>query len=767
MLSTFEQFAYHAEDVDRLSRMVDQGQLSNPHGGVPQTHRERVETLMYLQSALGRIWWTDAALAARVTDVVATTSRAIEWRVPVGESGLLEFFLEVISTEGVPNEILLPALRLVGNACADTDQNRQLAVESNGVEGIVPTLRDPQLAPVALAVIYNICVDYPPAQRRALDNGILSILIEVLEGQKLQYENSVVVSTCRLMQLLVDSLQATEQSPDNILKTLLQAASVPAVPEVEFDAFIAFVDLTVTLLANDHFQKMLIQERLLETFLTVLVDSYSRFPTSGSSGPICIDRSVDSSEYISPDDAKTLTRTRDRVIEVLSNVSALDQFVSVFSPSFDCPLFGALCFWLSVPQTQLQISACLMLGNLARTDEICRTMVTQKKLHEPLIRILRESQEAQLLHAAAGFLKNLTHLQANKVVIGEASLLEAASRLWSMDVLPQMQYAGAMLARQAVSGCYENIQRLLMPLSLDPDSPAHSRTYLSLLLHLCHQTDQAGIKTEVARTITAILRVLHSSTVRFEDLDEMRGRLYGCHETLARPLAYLARQTERSVVRSESWFAFALMARNREGAALVDDVVTEVEVFRVLVEIITDKKVTGGEVLPNESGEEETGTSMFAQSILSPTVHPNRQSSEGKRIDRENGLVLISQLLANRAHEMPEMRRQAFRDLLEGKEFMSQSFGELVASASSASTTPVGEMPPPLGDGGLLISSHDGQRRKSTEQQRRGNDAGNQDENENRTEPMLGGLLFADPRHAGGEWPSLSNRSPPAPEPWS
>ncbi len=76
MLSTFEQFAFHAEDVDRLSRMVARGQLSNLHGGVPQTHRERVDTLMHVQNALGRIWWTDAALAARVTDVLATTGRA-------------------------------------------------------------------------------------------------------------------------------------------------------------------------------------------------------------------------------------------------------------------------------------------------------------------------------------------------------------------------------------------------------------------------------------------------------------------------------------------------------------------------------------------------------------------------------------------------------------------------------------------------------------------------------------------------------------------
>ena len=45
---------------------------------------------------------------------------AAEWRLPLGESGVLDFFLEVISDVHVPNELLLSSLRLIGNACAET-----------------------------------------------------------------------------------------------------------------------------------------------------------------------------------------------------------------------------------------------------------------------------------------------------------------------------------------------------------------------------------------------------------------------------------------------------------------------------------------------------------------------------------------------------------------------------------------------------------------------------------------------------------------------
>ncbi len=120
---------------------------------------------------------------------------------------------------------------------------------------------------------------------------------------------------------------------------------------------------------------------------------------------------------------------------------------------------------------------------------------------------------------------------------------------------------------------------------------------------------------------------------------------------------------------------------------------------------------------------------------------------------------------------MPEMRRQAFRDLLEGKELMCKSFGELVASASSSSVTPTGELLFEARGSNTMSGGDDEEdsgRRKSKERPREDEDEdGGEGGNENKREPMLGGLLFADPRHAGGEWPSLPQRSPPAPEPWS
>ena len=446
--------------------------------------------------------------------------------------------------------------------------------------------------------------------------------------------------------LTSETCPGTDHSPDGIVKTLLHTA---AMAEAAFDEFLALVNLAVAHLTDARFQQLLVKGHELEALLAVLVESYSRFSisTEASETSSDLESTMVSTQAIRPEDAECLSNTRDQVVQVLADISAMPEFASLFALGlWDCPLLGSLRLWLSVPQIQLRVSASLMLGNLARTDEACQVMVHQHKLHVPLIQILRESQELPLLHAAAGFLKNLMHLPANKDVIGEARLLEAIVRLWNMQTSPQMQYTGTLLARQAVNGSYENIRRLLTSLSLDPDSPAHSRTYLSLLLHLCRETDQSSIKTEIARIITAILRVLNAPlmTIPSGEQTELQARLYSLHRDLAWPLAHLACQSERSVVRSEAWFALALMARSKEGAVIIDDVISEIEVFRVLVE-----NVAGKSMIQRQSPDAEATSELPRHAEEQPDPTDEVQSSEeGKRIDRENGLVLITQLLANR-----------------------------------------------------------------------------------------------------------------------
>ena len=46
------------------------------------------------------------------------------WRTPFGEAGILDFFLNLIAADNVPEDLLVQALRLIGNACGDNGMNR-------------------------------------------------------------------------------------------------------------------------------------------------------------------------------------------------------------------------------------------------------------------------------------------------------------------------------------------------------------------------------------------------------------------------------------------------------------------------------------------------------------------------------------------------------------------------------------------------------------------------------------------------------------------
>jgi hypothetical protein len=55
---------------------------------------------------------------------------AAKWRIPMGESGILNSFLAILATEGVRQPLMIHVLRLIGNSCADTGKTMLLALKT-------------------------------------------------------------------------------------------------------------------------------------------------------------------------------------------------------------------------------------------------------------------------------------------------------------------------------------------------------------------------------------------------------------------------------------------------------------------------------------------------------------------------------------------------------------------------------------------------------------------------------------------------------------
>ncbi|KAA8576864.1 hypothetical protein EYC84_006908 [Monilinia fructicola] len=595
-----------------------------------EDRERRTERLKGALETLAHLWWQDSVFINEAAEKLADGSRDPKWRVPLGDSGILKFFLELLKTHTLRHALKLQILRLVGNSCADTDENRARVVESNYIPLIVIQLSNSNLLAFAIPVLYNVCVDYVPAQQQASGSYLSRELITLIASPRFK----------DIVHFLGYISSEPGMAPDNTPIVLLRLASDRENP-VDMEDYIALVNTAVAYLGHEKFQKILVQTpQGLETALAVLVDSYTRFdshPSIGSPTP-------------HEDDAKLLSQMRINLNSALSDISALPEFKEA------CPVVSpfssSLRRWLSSEQIQLQVCACIMLGNLARNDEACELFVHTARVHTPLISILKNVNDSQLLHAALGFLKNLALPIKNKEVLGSSGVFEVLPRLWLLDILQPIQLSSISLTRQLVNGSLENVNRVCARLSTDEDSPAHERSNLSLLIGLFDRTDP--IKVGPA-----------------EELDETRRKFLLRHPDLGRPLSFMVSQTKWPIVRSEGWFVFALMARYPDSAQCISDMMQDVAVFQPLVEMLTGKPL-----LDHKPASKTTSSDALGTEIQAPEpepVQPHAQAAEMARIDRENALVLVSELLKNRGSEMAVMRRALFEDLLKGG-------GELVMS---------------------------------------------------------------------------------------
>jgi hypothetical protein len=495
-----------------------------------------------------------------------------------------------------------------------------------------------------------------------------------------------------------------ELAPDYTARALLKLAADRESP-VDMDDFIALVNTAVTYLQHERFQKALLAQGAMDGTLAVLVDSYTRFDSHPSIG---------SSDH---EEAKALQQMRSNFNQVLSDVSALPEFGETCPVT--SPFTSSLRRWLLSPQIGLQVCACIMLGNLARSDTACEEFVHVSRVHIPLITIITDAADSQLLHAALGFLKNLALPAKNKEVLGESGLFDVLPRLWALDTLQQIQFSSISLARQLTIGTHENVRKVCRRLSEDKDSPAYSRTNLSLLIALFERTDVEPIKMEIARLLTSVCRVFNStgpgggSNRSPEELKRVRISFFERHPDVGRPLSFMVSQTKWPVVRSEGWFVFALMARYPEGAKCISDLLHDVAVFKQLVEMVTGKKLIdyvpnnlvgsnppGISTIPSTSTpispDSTTPLTSLPTSSLSPpmanpllslspeTPQPHAQAAEMARIDRENALVLISEMLKNRGAEMALMRRTLFEELLRGGSELVLSYREAKPGSGEA-----------------------------------------------------------------------------------
>lgn len=193
-----------------------------------------------------------------------------------------------------------------------------------------------------------------------------------------------------------------------------------------------------------------------------------------------------------------------------------------------------------------------------------------------------------------------------------------------------------------------------------------------------------------------------------------RARFYSAHD-LALPLSFLIKQTRFPALRSEAWFVLALMTRAPDGARVVQAALQSFEACRALVESITGRDMADGHDLllaasssPPAEGQEDgplrvrdgqqqqqqsqqasLGIEGLGLGSLEPQQVDAATQASMARIDRENGLCMVAELVRNHASDLLPLRKNIYEQLLlTGGELVLHS-RESGGSAAATTTTDV------------------------------------------------------------------------------
>lgn len=280
---------------------------------------------------------------------------------------------------------------------------------------------------------------------------------------------SIPLSSINLSQVLHTIDEGKSSCDPSSLQTLHRLS---ASPYCTFDDYLSLLTILSALLSSSTFQTHLITLDLLPQTLDLLERSYTIMPPSAVK-----------------QDEKLICYARNALIENIGDVSAQEGFLVTYP--LNSPLISRVTSWLDVTdETKVDfiVTACLILGNVGRSDEVCGSLVRDLGVHEALLRIIKHTvkryndavEEVKkrrgdpvpapegeksgagtgavavgVLHTATGVLKNLAIAKGNKEVLGGAGALDVIQEMLSMEGVGvgQVWYSAVGFGRLVCINC--------------------------------------------------------------------------------------------------------------------------------------------------------------------------------------------------------------------------------------------------------------------------------------------------------------------------
>jgi len=424
------------------------------------------------------------------------------------------------------------------------------------------------------------------------------------------------------------------------VSTLLKLATSPD-HSSDIEDFMALVSTAASYLANESFQERLLKSKQLDVFVKAFYIAHTQFDA----------------ELDDEDTAKELGQLCTSLLTTLADLTGSDYFPALYALESSVP--QSLMKWLKERHVILQSAACLALGNLSRSDQASTAFVQKHQVHVPLMAILsdKEITDAQLLHSALSFLKNLAIPAQNKPVLGGLLEPESVPRILNIDTLPQVQFSAVSLVRLLLVNSPDNVRRITTPRTVEVEGSSKKHTTVHDIISLFERSDTEPTRLEAARSVATVCRVLHTAPVdevlsgynseNSENSETQSRHLFYAEHDLSQILSFLITQEKWPILKSEAWFVFALLSRSKDGAQVVAKVLDVAGAMDALNFAVTGKTKSDDQTPQIEAGEPEVPPAIPEELALEPQQVDPKQQANMAKVDRENCLVLCTEIVKN------------------------------------------------------------------------------------------------------------------------
>ncbi|KAI8144162.1 armadillo-type protein [Fennellomyces sp. T-0311] len=557
---------------------------------------------------------------ARLAEMLAGTLISESVRTSLGESGAIACLVHLIKLSSDDQvDFRIHALRVLGNACFDHDDNRKRVSDTGAVELVMPFLQEhqnPDLTKVACGFCLNSSMDYDPIQKAIAENGGIEYLAHLLQPARMDHGEQMMVTFATKT---LDNLMGED--------TCRSAFPIKCIPNL--------LTMITYEWQVDHLENLELLESLVDTLLQLIAEDESVQNTVNDNCyfPMLLDfleNAEFDAEEADEDEKKQFEQIQISVSKVIVCATYSDSKMKELYNNK--ALLSRLLSWAGSDSEILAQCGIYVLGNLARTDEHCIDLVQAHHLEKTLLTAFGLTDKAIFRYAVLGCLKHLCLPKENKVIIGNENAIAILSPVLEStnDMLKRNQFLTIGIIKLLCANEYNNATKVVNGELVNGEA---GKTPLDLVLECIKRFDDPAAISEATRILTNLVK----SVWFHEDAEaSSTSRQKLMNNSIIQAISEMTRTSKFPVLKNDGLVALSLIFADSQSD-------TGKEMLPEALSIVTGEPPEP--VLPEESQErnqqqQEPETRSFLE-ILVELIGPDGKMPLEIRC---NGCVLLEKI---------------------------------------------------------------------------------------------------------------------------